>query len=70
MGLNTNNSEVKIRPVSIDDSSCVHLGAKLRSRIKSQLLYQLSYRGNQFARAGCKAPARAIIWHERRAKAT
>jgi hypothetical protein len=48
-GLNEINSEVKSRPVSIDDSSCVHLGAKLRSRIKSQLLHQLSYRGSQTA---------------------
>jgi hypothetical protein len=48
-GLSTNNSEVEIRPVSIDDSSWVHLKAKLRSGIKSQLLYQLRYRGSQTA---------------------
>jgi hypothetical protein len=48
-GLNANNSEVEIRPVSIDHSSCVHLRIKLRARIKSQLFYQLSHRGSQTA---------------------
>jgi hypothetical protein len=42
-GQNVNKSEVEIRPVSIDDSSCVHLGEKLVPRIFSPLLYQLSY---------------------------
>ena len=46
-GLNKNKSEVEIRPVSIDNSSCVHLGEKLGFRIFSPLLYQLSYPANR-----------------------
>ena len=41
VGQNGNKLEVEIRPVSIDDSACVHLGAKLGSGIKGQLLYHL-----------------------------
>jgi hypothetical protein len=48
-GQNVSKSEVEIRPVSIDNSSCVHLRVILGFRIKSQLLYQLSYRGNRTA---------------------
>ena len=54
-GQTARKSEVESKPVSIDDSSCVHLGEELGFGIKSQLLYQLSYRGNQVARACCKA---------------
>jgi hypothetical protein len=58
MGQNGNNSEVEIRPVSIDDSACVRLGEKLGPGIKSQLLCQLSYRGNQLTNhARCILPA-------------
>ncbi len=38
MGQNVNDSEVEIRPVSIGDSSCVHLGVKLLVPIMSRLL--------------------------------
>jgi len=47
IGPKTKKSKVESRPVSIDDSSCVHLGAKLIYHLEGRCSIQLSYGRNQ-----------------------
>ena len=39
----TEKSKVEIRPVSIDDSSCVHLGQQVVDHLEGRCSIQLSY---------------------------